>query len=47
MAYWLDWVLIHRTEAELLDLASGLPGAELSVSSDASGIQMFLHVSKA
>jgi extracellular factor (EF) 3-hydroxypalmitic acid methyl ester biosynthesis protein len=46
MDYWLDWVLFHRTEAELLELASGLPDAKLSVSSDRSGIQLFLHIGK-
>jgi extracellular factor (EF) 3-hydroxypalmitic acid methyl ester biosynthesis protein len=46
MDYWLDWVLYYRTEAELLELAPELPGAELSVTADPSGIQLFLHVGR-
>ncbi|MFI5367977.1 MAG: class I SAM-dependent methyltransferase [Spirochaetia bacterium] len=46
MDYWLDWVLFHRTEAELVELASELPNAEVSVSADPSGIQLFLQIGK-
>jgi extracellular factor (EF) 3-hydroxypalmitic acid methyl ester biosynthesis protein len=46
MEYWLDWVLIYRTEQELKDLAKDLPRADVSVSADSTGIQLFLHVNK-
>ena len=46
MDYWLDWVLFHRTEEELMELASELPNAERSVSADPSGIQLFLRIGK-
>lgn len=47
MAYWLDWVLYHRTEEELLELACGLPGARTSIRFDPTGCQMFLLVERA
>jgi extracellular factor (EF) 3-hydroxypalmitic acid methyl ester biosynthesis protein len=46
MAYWADWVLYHRTEAEFLALAETLPGARARVGFDTSGCQMFLRVDK-
>jgi len=46
MDFWLDWVLIYRTEREFRDLAKDLPGAKISVTSDSTGIQLFLHVTK-
>lgn len=46
MDYWLDWVLIYRSEKQFLELAKDLPGARASVSSDSSGIQLFLQVKK-
>ncbi len=46
MDFWLDWVLIYRSEKELRDLARELPGARVSVTSDSTGIQLFLHVGK-
>jgi extracellular factor (EF) 3-hydroxypalmitic acid methyl ester biosynthesis protein len=46
MAYWADWVLYHRTERELRDLAAGLPGAGVSIGFEPSGAQMFLRVDK-
>ncbi|HEY0881237.1 MAG TPA: class I SAM-dependent methyltransferase, partial [Archangium sp.] len=44
MAYWLDWVLYYRTEAEMRALAAGLPGAHVELGFDDSGCQMFLTV---
>jgi extracellular factor (EF) 3-hydroxypalmitic acid methyl ester biosynthesis protein len=46
MDYWLDWVLIYRTEKQLLDLIKDLPGAKASVTSDSTGVQLFLRVNK-
>ena len=46
MAYWLDWVLCHRTEPALLQLAAGLPGARTSLSFDSTRCQMFLRVDR-
>jgi hypothetical protein len=46
MDFWLDWVLIYRSEKELRALARELPGARVSVTSDSTGIQLFLHVGK-
>jgi extracellular factor (EF) 3-hydroxypalmitic acid methyl ester biosynthesis protein len=46
MEYWLDWVLYHRTNAEMLELASGCAGAEPAIRMDGSGCQMFLHLTK-
>lgn len=46
MAYWLDWSLYYRTEAEMLDLAAGLPGAKLTLRLDETRSQMFLAVEK-
>lgn len=46
MEYWLDWVLYHRTDEEMLELASGCPGAERAIRMDESGCQMFLHLTK-
>ncbi len=42
MEYWLDWVLYHRTEEEMLDLASDLPG-ESRIFFEDTGCQMFLE----
>lgn len=46
MAYWLDWVLYYRTEAEMLELTASLTGALKQVVFDASGSQMFLKVER-
>ena len=46
MAYWLDWVLYYRTEAEMLELTAPLPGARSTISYDESGSQMFLKVER-
>jgi extracellular factor (EF) 3-hydroxypalmitic acid methyl ester biosynthesis protein len=44
MEYWMDWVLWHRTEDELADLARHLPGAQISISFESTRSQMFLKV---
>ena len=44
MEYWMDWVLLYRSEAEMLELASELPGAHASVVFEDTGSQMFLCV---
>ena len=46
MEYWLDWVLYYRTEDEFRDLLQGAEGANISVSFENTGSQMFLHVKK-
>jgi hypothetical protein len=46
MEYWFDWVLYYRTEGELLELLGDDVAADLSVSFEESGTQMFLHVKK-
>ncbi len=43
MEYWLDWVLFHRTEEEMLELAAMLPG-ESRIFFEETGTQMFLEV---
>ncbi|XDD51641.1 methyltransferase domain-containing protein [Leptospira sp. WS92.C1] len=43
MEYWLDWVLYHRTEAEMLELAATLPGHS-RVFFEETGCQMFLEM---
>lgn len=47
MAYWADWTLYHRTEAELLALAERLEGARASLTFDQTRCQMFLRLDKA
>jgi extracellular factor (EF) 3-hydroxypalmitic acid methyl ester biosynthesis protein len=46
MAYWMDWVLYHRAEGDMFELASALPGAVPSLEFDPTGCQMFLTVKK-
>ena len=46
MAYWMDWMLIYRTEEEMLELAADIDGAETIVRHDATGIQLFLQIRK-
>ena len=46
MAYWLDWILYYRTEAEMLELTAPLPGAKSTITFDDSGAQMFLKVER-
>lgn len=47
LEYWMDWVLLHRTEDEMRELASGLEGAEVSVIFENTESQMFLCLRKA
>lgn len=47
MAFWLDWVLYLRNEAEMAALTEGLDGAEVQVKFDPTGCQMFLDVRRA
>jgi extracellular factor (EF) 3-hydroxypalmitic acid methyl ester biosynthesis protein len=44
MAYWLDWVLYHRTEDDLRELGAQLPGARVQVGFDPTRCQMFLEI---
>ena len=46
MEYWADWTLWYRSEGELLRLADALPGAQSRISTEDSGCQIFLHVTK-
>jgi extracellular factor (EF) 3-hydroxypalmitic acid methyl ester biosynthesis protein len=46
MAYWHDWVLYYRTEAEMLELAAVLPQARHHLMFDDSGCQMFLKLER-
>lgn len=46
MAYWLDWILYYRTEAEMLELTAPLSGAKTTITFDDSGAQMFLKVER-
>lgn len=46
MEYWMDWVLLYRTEEELAALAAGLAGAQVSVSFDQERTQLFLKVQR-
>jgi extracellular factor (EF) 3-hydroxypalmitic acid methyl ester biosynthesis protein len=46
MEYWMDWVLVYRTEADMHELAAGLPGAMAELSFEDTRSQMFLHVRK-
>ncbi|MEK6793981.1 MAG: class I SAM-dependent methyltransferase [Spirochaetota bacterium] len=46
MEYWLDWKIILRSEDELMQLAAGIPGAEVSAHCDDTNIQLFLHIKK-
>ncbi|XDD51650.1 class I SAM-dependent methyltransferase [Leptospira sp. WS92.C1] len=43
MEYWLDWVLYHRTEEEMLELGADLPG-QSRVFYEETGCQMFLEI---
>ena len=47
MAFWMDWVLYLRTEAELLKLADGLEGVKGTVTRDPTGAQLFLRLERA
>jgi hypothetical protein len=48
MEYGLDWVLVHRSAQDLLDLAQDLSPAPTRVQVDAepSGVNLFLHVTR-
>jgi extracellular factor (EF) 3-hydroxypalmitic acid methyl ester biosynthesis protein len=46
MAFWMDWVLYLRSEADLLALAEGLEGVRASVSRDSTGAQLFLRLER-
>lgn len=46
MEYWMDWVLLHRTSQQMLDLASVLPDVNPSISFEPTGSQMFLEVTR-
>lgn len=46
MEYWMDWVLLYRTEDEFRELAAGLEGAQTEVIFEATRSQMFLCVRK-
>ena len=46
MEYWVDWVLLHRTEEEFRSMLDGISPAETSVLYDDTGSQMFLHIKK-
>ncbi len=46
MEYWMDWVIYYRDEAEFLELASELTDAQVTLTYEATGSQMFLKVRK-
>ena len=46
MDYWCDWVLLHRTEEEFIDLSKDCASADVSVFFENTGSQMFLHIEK-
>lgn len=46
MEYWMDWVLLYRSEDEFRELAEGLEGAQTSVVFEDTRSQMFLCVRK-
>ena len=46
MEYWHDWKLIYRSEEDFIKLASELPGAEIGVTTDDTGIQMLMRIVK-
>jgi extracellular factor (EF) 3-hydroxypalmitic acid methyl ester biosynthesis protein len=46
MEYWADWVLYHRTQQEFGELLGNAASAEIDISFDDTGSQMFLHVRK-
>jgi len=46
MEYWLDWVLYYRSEEDFRHLLRDAPDAEIEVSFEDTGVQMFLQVRK-
>ncbi len=47
LEYWMDWVLLHRSEEDMLALAADLVGATTEITFEKTRSQMFLHVRKA
>ncbi len=46
MEYWVDWVLLHRTEKEFRSMLDSISPAETSMLFDDTGSQMFLVIKK-
>lgn len=46
MEYWVDWVLYHRTEDDLLNMMADVSSAESKIIFEDTRSQMFLHVKK-
>ncbi len=46
MEYWLDWVLYYRSEDDFYNLLRDAPDAEIEVSFEDTGVQMFLRIKK-
>ena len=46
MEYWMDWVLMYRTEQEMLDLVSDLEDVTVDLSFEQTRTQMFLEVQR-
>jgi len=46
MEYWMDWVLLYRSDEDMLELAQGLDGAQASVYYEGTRSQVFLDVRK-
>lgn len=46
MEYWMDWVLLYRTDEEMLDLAQGIPGATATTYYEGTRSQVFLDIRK-
>ncbi len=46
MEYWMDWVLLYRTESEILSLVQDFPSTASYVTYDNTGAQMFLRTVK-
>jgi extracellular factor (EF) 3-hydroxypalmitic acid methyl ester biosynthesis protein len=46
MEYWLDWVLYYRTEDDFVDLLKDVSTADVKVSFEDTGSQMFLQVTR-
>ncbi len=46
MEYWMDWVLLYRTEQDFLDLTREIENVQARVFFEDTRAQMFLHVTK-
>lgn len=46
MEYWMDWVLLYRSDEDMLELAEGLEGAKVSTFYEGTRSQVFLDVEK-